>query len=161
MDLNELFGEKPKVTLIDGSEHELSYTARGLLYLEKQYQGKEMDGFEDDKPKSDEVTKPKTMKLKDALAIMHYFVVKASMGITFDEVCNLLFAGLAHTKEFKNYEEFLDLVDVLKTNDYANKIVVALSEALYTPEQIKKMEAINARAEASGESKNAEAPAVN
>lgn len=153
MDLNELFSEKPKITLIDGSEHELSYTARGLLYLEKQYQGKEMDGLDNDKPK--------TMKLKDALAIMHYFVIKASAGISFDEVCNLLFAGLAHTKEFKDYEEFLDLVDVLKTNDYANKIVVALSEALYTPEQIRKMEAINARAEASGESKNAEAPAVN
>lgn len=158
MDLNELFNEKPKVTLIDGSEHELSYTARGLLYLEKQYKGKEMESL-DIKPETDEDPKPKTMKLKDALAIMHYFVIKASAGITFDEVCNLLFAGLSHTKKFKDYEEFLDMVDVLKINDYANKIVVALSEALYTPEQIRKMEAINARAEASGESKNAEAPA--
>lgn len=155
MDLKELFGEKPKVTLIDGSEHELAFTARGLLCLEKQYQGKEMANFEE--PKGEKASKPAI--LKDALMVMRYFVVKASVGISFDEVCNLLFAGLAHTKEFKDYDAFLDLVDVQKTGDYANKIVIALTEALYTPEQIRKMEAINARAEANGDSKNAEAPA--
>ncbi|MDT8901170.1 hypothetical protein [Anaeroselena agilis] len=150
MDLQELFPKEAKVA-IGGKEYSLRFSPRGLRYLEQQYKDKELPGITEGQ---------KPVKMKDAIAIIVYFLAKAQFGLTIDEVYHLLFAGLAHTKAFPDFDDFLDVLDEHHTREYANQITIALALAYYTPEQIKKVEVMAERAKADDSSKNAGEPAT-
>lgn len=124
MKLSELFPAMPKVTISD-VEYEIKLNTRAVLQLEKDY------------PNQEELTN----------------VMKSVFsGIKVSDLINVLFAGLLHTKGFKDKDSLIDAIEPINFNSYADAILSAYILSSVSQEQLEKLEVLSA------ESKKKEEP---
>jgi len=116
MKLSELFPAMPKVT-ISGIEYEIKFNTRAVLQLEKDYPNQE------------------------ELANVMKSVIS---GIKVSDLINVLFAGLLHTKGFKDKDSLIDAIEPINFNSYADAILSAYMLSSVSPEQLEKLEVLSA-----------------
>jgi len=126
MKLSELFPVEPKIT-IEGKEYELVYNTRAVLRLERDYPDITVDG-----------------KTIETPTRVNKVIESMLTGVKAADLINVLHAMLA--KEFPSKEDFIDMLDLKRFDDYCSAAFVAITNARLTEEQIDKLEVLAAQA---------------
>lgn len=115
MKLTELFPEMPTVTIGD-IKYEVKFNTRAILQLEKDY--------------------PNPGDLGEVLKTI-------TTGMKVSDLVNVLFAGLLHTKVFKDKDAVIDVIEPREFNNYADAILAAYMRSSMSAEQLEKLEVLS------------------